>query len=303
MKLLKFAAIDIGSNAVRLLFTNVIENKNKTVFKKSSLIRMPVRLGEEVFSNNVISNKMQEKLIQTMKAFSYLMKVEDVVSCRACATSAMREASNGAELVEKIKKETGIGIQIIDGKEEADIIFSNSISNKIAVSNNYLFVDVGGGSTEITLFSGGKVEQSHSFNIGTIRLMKKKVKKSEKDYMKKWLKDLSGKYNDLVIIGSGGNINRYFKISRKKEGKPLSYYHLLEMYDMISSFSYNDRIKVLGFNPDRADVIIPAGEVFLNIMKWTNVKQIYVPKIGLSDGIVKQLYKEYVNEKNNGTNN
>ena len=242
MKLLKFAAIDIGSNAVRLLFTNVIENKSKTVFKKSSMIRMPVRLGEDVFSNGEITNEMQEKLLHTMKAFSHLMKVEDVVSYRACATSAMREASNGNELVERVQKECGIKIRIIDGKEEADIIFSNSISNKIDISENYLFVDVGGGSTEITLFSKGKVKESHSFNIGTIRLLKKKVKKSDKDFMKKWLKQLSGRYSDLVIIGSGGNINRYFKISRKKEGKPLSYYHLLEMYDMINTFSYNDRI-------------------------------------------------------------
>ena len=290
MKLRKFASIDIGSNAVRLLFVNVIENNNDPVFRKSSIIRMPVRLGDDVFEHGYISQKKMDKLCETMLAFKHLMKVQDVITYRACATSAMREASNSEEVVGYVKEKTGVSIDVISGAEEAEMIFSASDKTSEYSIGKYLYVDVGGGSTELTLFIDGEIITSNSFNIGTIRLLKKKIHKGEKDQLKDWLKTVIKSYKPDAIIGSGGNINRYFKISGKKEGKPLTYYHLLEIYESLSSYSYNDRIKVLGLNPDRADVIIPAGETFLSIMKWSGVKKIFIPKTGLSDGIVRKLY-------------
>lgn len=293
MKLLKFASIDIGSNAVRLLFVNVMEDAGESILKKSSIIRMPVRLGDAVFEKQIIPKNKMEQLADTMSAFKLLMKVENVVAYRACATSAMREATNNAEVIGFVKKQSGIDIEIIDGKDEAQIILQSNFADNPDINSTYIYVDVGGGSTEITVLSNNEVVSSHSFNIGTIRLLKKKVNKNEKDEMKLLMNDLGSKYRKAILIGTGGNINKYFKLSGKKEGKPLSYYHLLELYDSIRSLSYNDRMKELGLNPDRADVIIPAGEIFLNIMKWSNLKNIHIPKTGLSDGIIKQLYVEY----------
>lgn len=297
MKLLKFAAIDIGSNAVRLLFTNVIEDGKKTTFRKSSLIRMPVRLGEDSFNSGIISEKRIKKLTQTMLAFKYLMEVEDVVAYRACATSAMREASNRKEVVNHIKKETGIRIEIIEGKEEAEIIYSNQIVEMIDDSNPYLYVDVGGGSTEISLFANKVRCATQSFNIGTIRLLNNKVGKKDYKLMKNWIRDLKLSGKEVKLIGSGGNINKIYKTSGKKDGQTLQYSELNEIYKFINFYTVEERIKVLGMNPDRADVIIPASEIFLNIMKWSGAKQIIVPTIGVSDGIVRQLYKEYSQKK------
>lgn len=297
MKLLKFAAIDIGSNAVRLLFTNVIEDGKKTTFRKSSLIRMPVRLGEDSFNSGIISEKRIKKLTQTMLAFKYLMEVEDVVAYRACATSAMREASNRKEVVNHIKKETGIRIEIIEGKEEAEIIYSNQIVEMIDDSNPYLYVDVGGGSTEISLFANKERCATQSFNIGTIRILNNKVGKKDYKQMKNWIKDLKLGGKEVKLIGSGGNINKIYKTSGKKEGQTLQYSELNEIYKFLNFYTIDERIKVLGMNPDRADVIIPASEIFLNIMKWSEAKQIIVPTIGVSDGIVRQLYKEYSKSK------
>lgn len=297
MKLLKFAAIDIGSNAVRLLLTNVIEDETKTSFRKSSLIRMPVRLGEDSFNSGIISERRIEKLSKTMLAFKYLMDVEDVVAYRACATSAMREASNGKEVVKRIKKETGIEIEIIGGKEEAEIIYSNQIVEMIDDLNPYLYVDVGGGSTEISLFSEKKRVATQSFDIGTIRILNDKVSKKDYKKMKDWIKDLNFNGKEVKLIGSGGNINKIYKTSAKKEGEPLLYNELEEINKFLNFYTVDERIKILGMNPDRADVIIPASEIFLKIMKWSEATQIIVPTIGVSDGIVRQLYKDYCKKK------
>lgn len=294
MKLLKFAAIDIGSNAVRLLFMNVIEDGEEVFFKKSELIRMPVRLGEDAFyDEGIIGQEKIEKLMHSLSAFKHLMIVQDVISYRACATSAMREASNSAHIVEYIKDRTGVTIDIINGQQEAELVYSNRIVEMINKERSYLYVDVGGGSTEITLFANKRVVTSGSFNIGTIRFLNGEVTRSEYLRMKLYLKEISGKYKPIELIGSGGNINKVFRLSGKKEGVPLTVKQLRDIYNFIDSFTIDERIKDLGFNPDRADVIIPATELFLKIMKWTKAKKIIVPKIGVSDGIVHQLYNLY----------
>lgn len=232
-----------------------------------------------------------------MLAFKYLMDVEDVVAYRACATSAMREASNGKEVVKRIKKETGIEIEIIGGKEEAEIIYSNQIVEMIDDLNPYLYVDVGGGSTEISLFSEKKRVATQSFDIGTIRILNDKVSKKDYKKMKDWIKDLKFNGKEVKLIGSGGNINKIYKTSAKKEGEPLLYNELEEINKFLNFYTVDERIKILGMNPDRADVIIPASEIFLKIMKWSEATQIIVPTIGVSDGIVRQLYKDYCKKK------
>ncbi len=296
MKLLKFAAIDIGTNAARLLLANVIEDKNETFFKKSSLVRSPLRLGDHVFEYKEIREPKIEKLMQTMLAFRELMKVNEVVKYRACATSAMREAQNGAEIIHRIKKEIGIDIEIITGSEEADIIYSTQINKILNREKTYLYVDVGGGSTELTLYTKGKIKYSHSFKIGTIRLLKNQVSTEEMIQLKNKVQEMSKDYKQLEIIGTGGNINKIFKFSGKKEGKYLSHCELSDIFEEISSYNYDERMKVLGFNPDRADVIIPAAKLFIDIMDWSNSRKLNVPKIGLSDGIIRLLYDQYKSE-------
>lgn len=296
MKLYKFAAIDIGTNAMRLLLANVIEDDGDTFFKKSSLIRMPIRLGEDVFDYGRIKKKRAINLIRIMKSFDLLMKANDVTRYRACATSAMREAKNGLKLIDLIYKETGMKIELINGDEEAEIIRSTQINRFIDSNQSWLFVDVGGGSTEITLYDNGEVVKSHSFEIGTIRMLKNMVKDEEKALLNGWLSDIKGKYDDLKIIGSGGNINRIYKFSENKEGKGLFYNELKQIYKQIKSYSYEDRMKILGFNPDRADVIIPAAEIFINIMKQADIGKIHVPKIGLVDGIIRLEYQKFKQE-------
>lgn len=292
MKLQKFAAIDIGTNAIRLLFVNVIEDGKEVLFKKSSIIRVPIRLGSDVFTNGKISDIKLEKLILAMNAFKNLMSIQDVVKFRACATSAMREASNSKEVIEKIKEKSGIEIEIIDGKTEAEIIYNNRVNESLDKKYSYLYVDIGGGSTEITLFSKGEIVASRSFNIGTIRLLNEAVNKNDLDSLKSWLTEISKKYKNIELIGSGGNINKLLKLSGKKEGKPLPIKVLKDIYDDIKSYNYNDRIKILGLNPDRADVIIPASDLLFKIIKWSGTKEIIVPKVGIADGIVKLLYYE-----------
>lgn len=298
MKLLKFAAIDIGTNAIRLLFTNVIEHKDTAIFKKSSIIRVPIRLGGDVFTTGKIGDKKKEKLLDAMIAFKHLMSVHDVTEYRACATSAMREASNGKKMVKLIKDKTNIDIEIIDGKTEAEIIYNNRIVDFLDNSYPYLYVDIGGGSTEITLFSNSEAIASHSFNVGTIRLLNELVDSHEFELMKNWLREIKEAYPNLIIIGSGGNINKLLKISGKKESKSLPVKVLKDVFNFIKSYNYEDRIKVLGLNPDRADVIIPASDLLFKIVKWTNAKEIIIPKVGVADGIIKQLYLDYQKKSN-----
>lgn len=299
MELLKFAAIDIGTNAVRLLFTNVIEDENNASFRKNSLIRVPIRLGEDVFNGGIIRPTKTNQLIDAMKAFRHLMNIHQVERYRACATSAMREAENGIKVVEMVREKAGITIEIIDGATEAEIIYENKIAEIISDAKTYLYVDIGGGSTEITLFQGGVPIRSHSFNIGTIRLLNKQVAKEEKNYMKHWLHQLVEEHPNITVIGSGGNINKIFKLSRYKEQEVIPYKVIKDLYKHIKSHTYEERIKELGMNPDRADVIIPAAKLFLKIMKWADTREAIIPKIGIADGIVRQLYADYRKEQEN----
>lgn len=289
----KYAAIDIGSNAIRLLITSVVLKKNELPkFKKTALVRVPIRLGIDSFVRGSISKKNTERLANTIEAFSLLIKVHEVTRFRACATSAMREASNRHEVVEKIYSKTGIKIDIISGKEEATIISSTNLHQLISGNGSYLYVDVGGGSTELTFFSKGKIVVSKSFKIGTVRLLNKSEEETEVPLIefKKWIKFNKRKSEKIALIGSGGNINKLFKMSRKKEETPLTFPDLKEQYRLLISMSYDDRVTRLGLNPDRADVIVPATKIYLSIMKWSGAHEIYVPRIGLVDGIVKNLF-------------
>jgi len=289
----RYAAIDIGSNAMRLLITNVIEEKGKkTQFNKSHLIRVPIRLGQDAFTVGEISEENTQRMIKAMKAYKLLMEVYKVEKYAACATSAMREAYNGSDLVKLIKKQTDIQIEIIDGKKEALIIANSDLRTFIHSEGNFLYVDVGGGSTEFTLFSEGKQVASKSFKNGTVRLLNNMVTESVWQEIEKWIKLQTQAYSNIQLIGSGGNINKLFKMSGKTQEKPLSYTYLNGQLHYLSNLSYDERISQLGLNTDRADVIIPAIKIYANAMKWSGAKQIFVPKIGLSDGIVKALYYE-----------
>jgi exopolyphosphatase / guanosine-5'-triphosphate,3'-diphosphate pyrophosphatase len=290
---MRFAAIDIGSNAVRLLLCNVYDQDGEPVFKKAELVRMPIRLGEDAFRFKRITEEKKERLAKTMKAFKLLIDVFGAVDFRACATAAMREADNGPEVIRYIKQQSGIEIEIIDGKTEAQIIYSNHIEEHLDHDQSYLYIDVGGGSTELTLFARNKVVASQSFNIGTIRLLHDQVSKETWNYFKDWVKEKTIPYYPLTAIGSGGNINKLFKMADKKENKPLTLAKIQEVYSFLKEFSVEDRITRLGLNPDRADVIVPATKIFLTVMKTAVIDRILVPQIGLSDGIIHLLYEKH----------
>ena len=287
----KYAAIDIGSNAMRLLVANIIEEKDKeTQFSKSALVRVPIRLGQDAFTVGEISEENIERMVDAMKAFKLLMKVHKVEKYKACATSAMREAYNGKDVVEIIARESEIEIEIIDGKKEAAIIASTDLHHLLKTEQTYLYVDVGGGSTEFSLFSSSKIVASKSFKVGTVRLINNMVSPIVWEEIEKWIRHITQEFEQITLIGSGGNINKVFKMSGKLQEKPLSYIYLNAQYTALNALSYEQRVSELGLNTDRADVIIPALRVYLNAMKWSGARQIYVPKIGLSDGIVKALY-------------
>ncbi len=287
----KYAAIDIGSNAMRLLITNIVEQEGKeTQFNKSALIRVPIRLGQDAFTVGEISAENINRMVDAMEAFRLLMKVYKIEKYKACATSAMREAYNGKEVVATIREKSQIDIDIIDGKVEAAIIASSDLHSFLSTDKTYLYVDVGGGSTEFSLFSNGRMIASKSFKNGTVRLLNNMVNEIVWVEIEKWIKMVCDPYDAITLIGSGGNINKIHKLSEKHPDKPLSYVYLVSQYQYFSSLTYEQRIAELGLNTDRADVIIPATQIYLNAMKWSGARQIYVPKIGLSDGIVKALY-------------
>ncbi|WP_338378203.1 exopolyphosphatase [uncultured Flavobacterium sp.] len=291
INLKKYAAIDIGSNAMRLLVTNIVEQKDKpTQFNKSSLVRVPIRLGQDAFTVGEISQENIDRMLDAMKAFKLLMKVHKIEKYKACATSAMREAYNGKDIVELIKKKADIKIDVIDGKMEAAIIAASDLKQFINSDRTYLYVDVGGGSTEFSLFSEGKIVASKSFKNGTVRLLNNMVNDIVWTEIEKWIKTNTAEYENITLIGSGGNINKLFKLSEKHQDTPLSYVYLNSQYQKLNAMTYEERISEMGLNPDRADVIIPATRIYLNAMKWSGARQIYVPKIGLSDGIVKAMY-------------
>ncbi len=289
----KYAAIDIGSNAVRLLISTITEQEGKEpIFKKTSLVRVPIRLGADVFMTRMISEENILRLSDTMEAFKLLMKSHKIEKYKACATSAMREADNGEEVAKLILEKTGVGIYIIDGSDEAAMIAATDLNVLIQSDKTYLYVDVGGGSTEFTLYSQGKTIVSRSFKLGTVRLLENMVKDQIWQETEAWIKEVTKNYSKINLIGSGGNINNIFKSSGKSEGKPLSFLYLSSYYQLLNSFTYEERITELNLNEDRADVIIPAIKIYLSAMKWTRARRIYVPKIGLADGIIKSLYQE-----------
>ncbi len=291
----KYAAIDIGSNAIRLLIVSVIEEKGKeTRFKKNSLIRVPVRLGEDVFLTGKISKNNTKRLVDAMKAFRLLMKTNGIQCYKACATSAMREAKNSKKVIKKVFGKTKINIDIIDGKVEAAIVAQTDLKKVIDNTLTYLYIDVGGGSTEFTLVRQGKTIASKSFKIGTVRLLNDKVGSDKWSELEQWIKQITAPYDNVNALGFGGNINKIFKISGKPVGKPLTYFYLSSYFKTLQSYTYDERITELDLKQDRADVIIPAVRIFLSAMKWSNSKHIYVPKIGLSDGIIKSIYYKAV---------
>ena len=288
----KYAAIDIGSNAMRMLISNIIEQQGKeTQFNKSTLIRVPIRLGQDAFTVGEISEENIDRMVDAMKAFKLLMKVYKIEKYKACATSAMREAFNGKEVAKIILEKAEIEIDIIDGKNEASIIASTDLHSFIKTDQAYLYVDVGGGSTEFSLFNDGKMIASKSFKNGTVRLLNEMVNDIVWLEIEKWIKAKTEDLENVILIGSGGNINKVFKLSGKQQDQPLTYLYLNSQYQYLNSLTYEQRIAELGLNTDRADVIIPATRIYLNAMKWSGATKIYVPKIGLADGIIKAMYQ------------
>jgi exopolyphosphatase/guanosine-5'-triphosphate,3'-diphosphate pyrophosphatase len=293
-----FAAIDIGSNAVRLMFANAVGDFGHIRVEKASLIRIPIRLGKDVYKNNTISKTRGNNLIKTLKAFKLLIDVYKPESYVACATAAMREATNGPEILSKIKKETGIKIKLIDGLEEAEIIRSTNNIGSFINKNLTMYVDLGGGSTEISVISKTNFIDANSFKIGTLRILSKKVEKGSWDELDEWLGRFKADFGKINIIGSGGNINKLAKLYGKAGENEISYQNLEKAYKHLKSFTLHERIEDMGLRPDRADVIVPAAKVFLFIAKTIKAETIMVPKIGLADGLIYNLYQDYLKEKN-----
>lgn len=290
---MKLAAIDIGSNAARLLISEVtVDDKGAAKFNKIDLIRVPLRLGFDVFEKGEISTHRIDMISQTMKAYKHLLNIYEVKHLKACATSAMRDAKNGIAVIKKIKKETGIEIEIISGSDEAAFIYENHIAENLDKEHSYLYIDVGGGSTELTFFSNNKLVFKDSYNIGTIRLLKNKVSDDLWDEMKESIKLKTKGHKEVTAIGSGGNINKIFSLSKTKEGKPLSVELLRDYYKELSNVSLDDRINIYKLKEDRADVIVPALQIYINVMRWAGAIEIYVPRIGLADGLIQHLYEE-----------
>ena len=291
---MRLAAIDIGSNAARLLISDVIPGgtEDNPEFIKIALIRVPLRLGFDVFDKGEISSGKVDKVIKTIKSYKLLLDIYDVKHLKACATSAMRDAANGEAIIKKVKEETGIEINIISGQEEASFIYENHIAENMNSDESYLYIDVGGGSTELTFFTDGKLIFKESFNIGTIRLLKNQVNEEHWNTMKEFIKSKTKGYHHVTAIGSGGNINKIFSISKRKEGKPLSLELLRDYYKEFSTMSLAQRMSLYKLREDRADVIVPALLIYINVMRWTDTEEIFVPKIGLADGLIHNLYQE-----------
>lgn len=290
---MRLAAIDIGSNAARLLIAEAQTDKDSGVrFNKLNLVRVPLRLGFDVFEKGEISKEKRGMLLQTMKAYSHLINAYGVKQVIVCATSAMRDAANSQDIIRKVKMETGLEIEIISGELEASIIYENHIAENMDTDYSYLYIDVGGGSTELTFFADGKLIFKESFNIGTIRLLKDLVSDDQWDTMKDTIKLKTRGYKKIVAIGTGGNINKIFSLSKKKDGRPLSLDLLKDYYKELSNCKLEERIRLYNLRPDRADVIVPALLIYINALRWSDADEIYVPKIGLADGLIQHLYEE-----------
>lgn len=290
---MRLGAIDIGSNAARLLITDVIPGPQAGPdFVKVVLVRVPLRLGFDVFDKGEISPGKTDKIIKTLKSYKLLLDVYEVRHFRACATSAMRDAVNALEIIDRVKAETGISIQVISGQEEASFIYENHIAENMSDDESYLYIDVGGGSTELTFFSDHKLVFKESFNIGTIRLLKNQVTEAAWDELKEFIRNRTKGFHHVTAIGSGGNINKVFSISKRKEGKPLSLELLRDYYKEFSNLSVPERISLHKLREDRADVIVPALLIYINVMRWADADEIFVPKIGLADGLIHSLYQD-----------
>ena len=287
---MRLAAIDIGSNAARLLITDVlILDSGKPEFIKLNLVRVPLRLGFDVFESGEISKEKTSMVLQTIKAYKHLITAYGVKHIKACATSAMRDASNAEEIIRKVKLETGLEIEIITGDKEASFIYDNHIAENMSKDDSYLYIDVGGGSTELTFFSEGKLLFKNSFNIGTIRILKNMVTEQQWDKMKETIKAETKNIRHVTAIGSGGNINKVFSLSKRKEGKPLSLDSLRDYHKELSNFTVEERMSIYKLREDRADVIVPALLIYINVMRWADCTEIFVPKIGLADGLIHNL--------------
>lgn len=287
------AAIDIGSNAARLLIAEASVYKDGTVdYTKLTLLRIPLRLGFDVFSNGVISDKKKKKLQDTIRIYKMLMDIYEVQSYKACATSAMRDAANGKEIMKEIKADTGIDIDIITGMEEATVLYETHIADNLNTDKSYLYVDVGGGSTEVTLFADGQTIFKESFNIGTIRMLNEQVTEEQWEHMKWYIKTHVKDYQPLEAIGTGGNINKIFSLSKRKEGKPLPLELIKDYQKELSASTVEERMHLYNLRSDRADVIVPALQIYSSVMRWAGAEEIYVPKIGLADGLIRVLYAE-----------
>jgi exopolyphosphatase/guanosine-5'-triphosphate,3'-diphosphate pyrophosphatase len=294
--MLRYAAIDVGSNAVRLLIADITYNDNGFGFKKNTLVRVPLRLGDDAFLDHKISDRKIEDLLKTMSAFKNLMEVYQVTKYLACATSSMREAKNGEQIIELVREKAGIELEIIEGQREANIIYANHIEDDLDIKKNYLYIDVGGGSTELSVFVNKVPVASKSFDIGTIRILDNQDKEETWEEMRLWVKEQTKYHKNLAGIGTGGNINKLYRMANEKEGMPLTFLKLKSLYNQLNSHSLKERIQVFGLNPDRADVIIPAAEIFITLMKWTGIKQVYVPRVGMVDGIINLLIEENLNK-------
>lgn len=295
-EILRFASIDIGSNAVRLLLSNVVIGDHQPVFRKVQLIRMPIRLGEEAFIHKYISKEKTEKLENTLLAFKLLSESFEAIDIKACATSALREAKNGTEIVEELFRKSQIPVEIISGRMEAKIIHTYGNLDTKDQNSAYLFADVGGGSTELTIFYNGKVLNSKSFNIGTLRLLNHMITKTSWLNFREWIYENTKNFKTVITVGSGGNINKLCKFVVRKDKGEITYKKLKEAYQFIKSFSLDDRISLMQLNPDRADVIVPASRIYLTIMKSSNSVVMQVPQFGLVDGLVRLQYNEFENK-------
>jgi exopolyphosphatase/guanosine-5'-triphosphate,3'-diphosphate pyrophosphatase len=291
MKIKKYAAIDVGSNAVRMLVSNVIKYKKEQVIIKNALVRVPIRLGEDSFTSGTISKKNKKRIVKSMKAFKLLMKVHGVKEYMAYATSALREAKNGKKVVKEVFTKSGIQIEIIDGKKEAKIISNTNVFNVVGNEKTFLYVDIGGGSTEFSMLKNGKRIHSKSFKIGTVRLLNNRVSEEIWNHVEKWVKEKTSENQKIYLLGTGGNINKLHKMANIKDNRPITYLTLNALYSKLSKMTFEQRIVELGLNPDRSDVILPAAQLFLRTLNWSGSKVIYVPKVGLSDGMIHELCK------------
>jgi exopolyphosphatase / guanosine-5'-triphosphate,3'-diphosphate pyrophosphatase len=293
---LRLAAIDIGSNAARLLINDVIEGpQGKPEFIKLTLVRVPLRLGFDVFEKGEISEDKIEMFIKTLQSYKLLLEVYQVKHYVTAATSAMRDAANSKQILSRIKKETSLDIKVISGEDEASYIYESHVAESLSSNESYLYIDVGGGSTELTFFSDGKLVTKQSFNIGTIRLLKNQVTEDHWDEMKRFIKQKTIGYHHITAIGSGGNINKIFSLSKRKEGRPLALELLRNYYKEFSSISLSQRISLYQLREDRADVVVPALLIYINVMRWADADEIFVPKIGLADGLIHILYEQVKN--------